>query len=799
MRGGFSLCYGGIEMSTLRVFSLAAGVALVSAYAGPVNAEEAAGARSTVIEEVVVTARKREESLQEVPVAVSAFNEDQLERQSIQEFIDVEAQIPGVLIQQTAHDPSIAWISIRGQQQADFLLTTDSSVGAYVDNVNLPRQSGLNANMFDIERIEVLKGPQGTLYGRNTTGGAINVISRKADYEGTHGYVKASYGNKNFTQISGAVNVPFSDTAAGRLAVQKTDQDGWGESRFTGADLYDQDEIFLRGSIVWDPSDRVNVQLQADYMDLDEGGAAEKILHPGGNFVNGVSDTSSLQAGIELLGPLAPDFSNYADLVLAGYAAMAGYVDGDLLKTDADADVFSKATLWGGGLTVNIDITDDIQLKSITGYRNWETEQLLDLDGTPFFIIHPLLAVDADFFSQELQLSGSSDRLQWVVGGYYSREEGVDGSSTIFVPALAPIHNFTYGEVTNKSWAVFGQATYAINDRLNLTGGLRWTEETKKLTNKNRATFGHREQRLSAPSDEAVFCRVPGRAHLPISQCSSDHSDSFNDPSWLISADYTVSNGVMMYASVTSSWRGGGQNLRADGDLASAQPFAPETATSYEVGLKGDFADGLMRVNLAGYYVDYEDIQRGIIVPASAGGGSVVTVMANAAEAEISGFEVEAWLTPNDNLSFFATVGYLDFEYNEFESFGSDGATIIDRSDEPITMPDLQYSLSARYDALIAGNELGIQVDYVWTDEFTTDALSPVQEAVTRDDLGRLNARVDWAFANDFTLSFWAKNITDEEFFVTATDILAELGTVVSVSGRPRSFGLTLSKTFGNE
>ncbi|MCY4563537.1 MAG: TonB-dependent receptor plug domain-containing protein, partial [Gammaproteobacteria bacterium] len=309
------------KKSALRFFSLAAGVALVSAHAGPVNAGEAAGARSMVVEEVLVTARKREESLQEVPVAVSAFSQEQIELQTIQEFIDIEAQVPGVHIQTTQHDPSIAAVSIRGQQQPDFLLTNDSAVGAYVDNVNLPRQSGLNANLFDIERIEVLKGPQGTLYGRNTTGGAINIISRKADHDGSHGYLKASYGNKNFTQISGALNIPFSDTAAGRIAVQKTDQDGWGESRFTGDDLYDQDEIFLRGSLVWDPSDRVNIQVQADYMDLDEGGAIEKLVQPGGNFINGLPDTTSLTAGIELSG--APvDFANYVDYVNSGYAAM---------------------------------------------------------------------------------------------------------------------------------------------------------------------------------------------------------------------------------------------------------------------------------------------------------------------------------------------------------------------------------------------------------------------------------------------------------------------------------------------
>ncbi|MCY4563060.1 MAG: TonB-dependent receptor, partial [Gammaproteobacteria bacterium] len=228
------------------------------------------------------------------------------------------------------------------------------------------------------------------------------------------------------------------------------------------------------------------------------------------------------------------------------------------------------------------------------------------------------------------------------------------------------------------------------------------------------------------------------------------------------------------------------------------QPFAPETATSFEAGLKGDFADGLMRLNAAAYYVDYKDIQRSIIVPGSEG-GSVVTVLTNAAKAEISGFEVETWLTPSDNLSFFATVGYLDFKYKDFESFAQDGATIVDRSDEGVPLPEVQFSLSARYDAAMGGSDFGIQVDYLWTDEFSTDPTSARQDAVTKDTVGRLNARLDWLFANDFTLSLWGKNLTDKEFIATTTDFTGNLGPTISVVGRPRSFGLTLSKTFGNE
>src|SRR5690606_29623417 len=224
-------------------------------------------AATAAIEEVVVTARKRAENLQDVPIAVSAFSQSELEDQTIQEFVDLRAHLPGVHISQVQGDPSAAVISIRGQSQADTLLTTDSSVGVYVDGVNLPRQQGLNANLFDLERVEVLKGPQGTLYGRNTTGGAINLITRKPDFDGWHGYLSGSTGNENFVQVAGAVNVPLADNAAARLAVQKTDQDGWGESTFTGNELYDQDELFVRGSLLFELTERLSILLQGDYLE----------------------------------------------------------------------------------------------------------------------------------------------------------------------------------------------------------------------------------------------------------------------------------------------------------------------------------------------------------------------------------------------------------------------------------------------------------------------------------------------------------------------------------------------------
>lgn len=764
------------------------------------NADETAAGSQRAIEEVVVTARKRAESLQDVPVAVSAFSGAELESQTIQEFADLDAQLPGVYISQQQADPTVAVVSIRGQSQADTLLTTDSSVGVYVDGVNLPRQQGLNANMFDMERVEVLRGPQGTLYGRNTTGGAINLITRKPDYTGWHGYVEAGAGNENFTQFSGAVNIPLAETAAARLAVQKTDQDGWGESNFTGNELYDQDELFVRGSLMADPTDRLSILFQADYLDVNEGGAAEKLLQPGGNPLdpsNTLPPTPAIVAGVELgvLNPAdIPSAANpvpgptFVPGVAAGFEAVSGFAGGDLLQTDSNADVFSDATLWGGGLTINYEINDAVSLQSITGYRNWETNRLLDLDGTPFTILHPNLSVDADFFSQELQLLGATDRFDWVVGAYYSMEEGTDGSVTQAVSAINPFQpNVLDGEVENSSWAVFAQATYAATERLDLTAGLRYTEEKKELVSQNRV-FNQITQEFN--------CQLPP-GNLPIEECSAEFSDTFSDPSWLLSADYQIRDDMMIYGSIARGFRGGGQNIRGGSDPTSFVAFEPETATTYEVGIKGDLAQSL-RLNAAAYYTDYQDIQRSIIVPGS--GGNVVTILTNAAEADITGFEVEAWLYATDSLTFFSTLSYLDFEYQEFDALAPDGTTVVDRSGEDIASPEWKYSISGRYDREIGNNRLGVQVDYAWQDEVNTSPSSTLPEVVTRDNTGLWNARVEYEWVErNLNLALWGKNLTDEEFIVATTDFSGNIGHTISVAGRPRSFGLTLRLDLGEQ
>lgn len=760
-------------------------------------------AESAGMQEIVVTARKRAESLQEVPVTISAFSADDIEHQSMTEFTDVALQVPNLLVAETQSDPTIARITLRGQSQADMLLTTDASVGVYIDGVNYPRQTGLNANMFDIERIEILKGPQGTLYGKNTTAGAINVIAKKPDMDGTHGYIRATLANESSTQIAAAVNFALGDTAATRIAFQKTDADGFGESLFNGNQLADQDELFVRANFIWDLSDKVNVLIQADYLDIDEGGAVEKLLQPGGLVIdpsNTLPITPSLVAGISsgalnpidipgVIGP-APG-PTFIPGLISGYNELLSYTQGSPFDNYADQETYSEATLGGLALTISWDINDKMSLKSITGYRQWESERLLDMDGSPYAILHPTLFVDADVFSQELQLNYTAEKSDWVFGLYYSREEGIDGSSTYAVAPLNPTRNMTDGTVENTSKGIYGQGTFHLSDAFGLTVGYRYSEEDKDLESRNRLE-------LAAVPGLVIACRVPPGT-LPITACAADYSDSFDDSSWLISADYDLSDDVMIFASASSSWRGGGQNLRADTDSAAAAPFAPETATTYEIGLKGDFLESTLRANIAVFLTDYEDIQRSIIVPGSAS-GAVVTVLTNAADADITGAEIEIWFNPTDDLTLFMTAGYQNFEYNEFDSFGQDGITIVDRSNEDIGLPELQTSFSARYDTeLSGGKDLGVQLDYVWVDDSNISPTSAAQDVTKQDSFGRINARIDLAFGDGYQLSLWGRNLNDEEFLAGGTDFTGNLGHTIGVYGRPRTFGLTLSKNFGAE
>ena len=698
---------------------------------------------------------------------------------------------------------------IRGQSQASTSMTTDSSVGVYLDGVNIPRTTGLKANLFDIERIEVLKGPQGTLYGRNTTGGAISVISKRPHFDGVEGFVELTVGEFDRRGFAGAVNVPLVDNKlAMRIAVQRNTADGYGTYVNTGDEAGDDDEKFARVSFVFDPSDTLEVFITADWQETDEADAVLKVVDVGAGPLTGRITPAMLAAGVEL-GVLSPldipaAFNGFTPGptffpgVIAGHEALVAFASGDVLGSYEGGDHFdgsggvNETKAWGLGATITWDLGEVI-VKSVSGVRDFESLSRVELDGTPFTILHPYIPTEYRFWSQELTIAGDAadGRLDWLAGAYYSNEDGTDGSRTLALSAINPFNpNTLDGDVENTSWALFSQSNWAFSDQLNLTLGVRYTEEEKKLTSRNRVGSGIFE-----------LCVLPPGG-VPLSSCEATFEDEFDGWSWLVGLDYQLNDDVMVYAKSSEGFRGGGQNLRGSSDPTSFQAYEPEIARDVELGIKSDLLDGRLRFNLAGFWIDYEDIQRTVIVPSE--GGNLATVQTNAAAATIKGFELESIFSPLDGLQFNAGIGYTDGEYDDFTDLNPRTGLPIDRSSEEFTTPKWQYNLGIGYEVPVErfGGVLGMYVSWYRQSkvEYKSVLVDPTfsRDNTETDPYTLLNARLEFNIErHGLSLAIFGTNLTDEDVRI-GDQGLSSIGYWIASYGPPRQWGVTLTKHFGS-
>lgn len=737
-------------------------LACASASAPAAFAAEPGG--NKVMEEIVVTSRYKEESSQDVPISISAFSAGELERQSVQTTFDLQFQTPSLRAGYTSSGGTGVSFSLRGQSASDSLLTTDSSVGIYADGISIPRVFGLNTGMFDLERIEVLKGPQGTLFGRNTTGGAIHMISRKANHDGLHGYIEMEAGDFSQLNYGGAVNIPLSDTAALRLAAKRTTSDGWDDSAADGKPIADDDETLVRANLMLDPNDNLNISLTLEYMDVNENHDPRRNYSlAGGAFFNAT------------LEGYTPGF-----LVATSLAGGGDYYDFD--PGDRNHKPERDFSRNASTLAITYDFSESLTFKSITGWHDFEALRTSDLDGGPSSTHLTLLDMEADFFSQEFQLLGTAadDKMDWVVGAYYSKEDGNDNSRTWALSNLGTVPQFLFlGEVENKSWAVFGQMNYQFNEQWRLTAGYRYTEEDKSLESGNAFDLGPFE-----------LCRV---TTIVPGGCLVVEDDSFDGNSWTLSLDYFINPDVMLYLRTAEGFKGGGQNLRGI-DPTSFTAVDPEYAQDIELGMKGDFADGRVRLNAAFYQTNYEDIQRSSIVPAPGGGST--TVIKNAAEASIDGLELTAIWAPTDSLSFVLNLDTFDAEYDKWIDI--DAATLLpyDRSSQPFPGSDLSYSLSVRWDQQVSLGDLNLTLDYVYSDEALLTPERPKATRIYREEYGMVNARVSLAMDNGWEVAVLGKNLNDEEYLTSIVDLGVSLGNTVAMVNQPRYWGVQIKKSF---
>jgi iron complex outermembrane receptor protein len=768
--------------ATLRRFpGVTLGVLLLGPLAGPTLA---ANASNAVIEEIVVTARMREEGLQDAPIAISAYTGMALEERGVTRLDEISRFVPSLTLE---NNPSFggasnsAAIYLRGIGQKEFLPTTEPGVGLYVDGVYVARSVGAILDIIDIERLEVLRGPQGTLFGRNTIGGAISVTTVKPEPGGeAGGTVAVTAGNDDLLRVQGAAHLPISDTLAIRLSGARLMQDGY-VVRTDNTDLGDDDTTAARLAIAWEPSAEFRADLSFDLSSDSENGPALELV--GIDF----TDLSQLQ-GVVLAPPPPMAFihnvtagatapgtpcaaTNAAGQGVTSNPGAANCYDSRYIGADGrdggTAPAFSDSDLYGTALTLSWDISDALTLKSISALRSLDAEFARDGDHSPHRIAQFYDDLEQDQFTQELQLLGSLERFDWIVGAYWFHEEGKNTNILDFT-----VSNFrSGGDFDNESWALFAQGTYDLTERLHLTLGVRYTEEDKSFT-PDQIIFQNYFAGISAvvpPGNPLAALDAPflqaGERILPLLKKQVE----IEETTPMATLSYDVTDTVMVYASYSEGFKSGGFTQRVfppivagftappgTPDIDLIPTYDPEFVQVYEAGLKSTLFDGRVRLNGAVFRTEYDDLQVQVF-------NSVAPVTQNIGAAGIDGVELELQAVPGDGWLIESSLSWLDAGYDDIDT----GITLIDDDFDFERVPDFTASLGiAKTFALGAMGSVTLRVDGSHRDASYNDAYNtPLLET---DAYDLLDASLRWEnSAENLRVTLSGRNLTDEEYLIT--------------------------------
>jgi len=720
---------------------------------------------------------------------------------SVRDIVEIQKLTPG-LYMNSQNSSGRVKITIRGQSEADSRLTTDASVGIYIDGVNYARTYGLRSAFVDLAQVEVLKGPQGTLFGKNTTGGAINITTQQPKYE-AGGYVDLLYGSYNNVQALGVINLPIvEDRLAIRAVGQVISREGYG-TQLDGRDIGDDNVVNGRLLIRADPADNVRILLSGDYVRQRNTGTNVILTHDG---MLGTGNAAGAALG-EVAYELGLNPNSAADR-LAAYNVWRSYYDdyqgsNGLHQSGYAYDprgLYDNLDHWGVSADIAVDI-GAVTIKSITAYRHLDRSYIQDLDGTPFLILPVNLGTVAENFSQELQIS-SIDRsgLDWQVGAYYNRESGTEFSSS---EANANVgrgqSSVTETYSLNKSLAGYAQVVMNFSDRFRMTGGLRYTDDYRGID-----SFNRRDPSLSIADNPVTtgVCRqlavAAGGPAFP--NCTYKTDVSFQELTWLVSADFKLTPDTLLYASVNKGYRAGGYTAQAiagpyptqEALDAAATPFRPERVIAYEAGFKSELMGRRLRINGAAYYQDYSDIQQQIRDVIQ---GQPVTLIRNAAQATLWGGELELIAAPTPTTDLNAGVAYLNANYDEYIARDGSGNEI-DLSGQPFPAPEWTFNLGGTQTVLLGDSEIRFNVNYSWTDDVVFRAEAANRASVTQKSYGLLDARISWEFYDhDLEISVFGKNLTNERYLQAATNLEAS-GYNIGFPGDPRVFGIQLRKNF---
>ncbi|NKB35223.1 MAG: TonB-dependent receptor [Pseudomonadales bacterium] len=754
----------------------------------PLVSQSLLAQEGAVIEEIIVEAQRREQNLQDTPLSVTAFTGNMIEELGFQQSVDIAAQTPNFNVGYPNGETGIPAIFIRGVGVSDFRVFSPAAIAPYADEVYVAQSAGQIFQLLDMERIEMLRGPQGTLYGRNATGGAVNYVARKPTDE-FEADLRINAGEFGYTSFEGAAGGPISDTLGYRLSVLKTDSDGWMDNLLTGNDQQGIDELAYRALIEWDPSDSVNVLF---------------------NFHGGKTESDAVQYRHLGLFDAVGEMCSLGD-IRAGLCADAfGYSENQPFTT-ADGTVIPAATaydegsynveakndteFWGASVKLQADIGDMV-FTSITAFDDLDDSRPEETDASPNELLSGVLGVEQETFSQEFRLSQQRDGWNWIAGAYYLDDEandrtgfsilgdlrpffiGVDdadfcgdgminpppGNPNGFCPAQFVGTSASRTTQTITSFSLYSDASIDLNDDVRLNIGLRYTDEEVEhdVLQIYDEEFLTNNVRLAA-NGKTDFDSVSGRAVL----------------------DWQYNDNVMFYGGVSTGFKAGGIDSTVDGIV----PYDSEELINYEVGFKTTLSDQSIRFNGALFHYDYTDLQVFTFIVV---GAQTFSVLSNASDADLTGGELELQWLPTPNTFINLGLGFLDSEYKDFV----DTVTGDDFSGNQIVMsPDLTYNGLIQHDFPLGGGNgtLTAQLDFTYQDEVFFDAQnSPL---LSEDSYTLYNARLAWRSADENTeIALWGRNLGDEEYMVYAFD-LSFLGFNEEMIGAPRMIGV--SATFG--
>lgn len=718
------------------------------------------------LDEIIVTAEKREESLQDVPIAVSAYSSEFLEDRQISSINGLEKYTPNLRIENAPNNTTASQVAIRGGVTINPALTWEPTVGMYLNGVYIGKTQGSVFDVADIERMEVLRGPQGTLYGRNTLAGAINIITKKpSDVAG----VSAELGIGNENRRHAKITADFGSMGKVRtkLSTYMIKRDGFVKSSGPGPDREHEniDRISALLAVSVDATDNLTIDYTYDYSKADQNPPYSQVVSVAENNI--FDPNSPLYAFGGAFFPLDQyTFPNRQENV---------QIDNDVEET---SDI--------SGHTLSFEYAmDNMTLKSITGYRELDWVDDLDIDGSPLLVAHTARDSEYESLSQEFQLIGNTDRTNYVVGLYYFEDDGYTNNPQLFFGGGESFDS-QYGFET-EAIAVYAQLDYALTDTITVKAGLRYTEEDKTI---------ERTSIVLASANPAFPAGTP--FPLTVIPAGTTASTSFDDLAPQISFEYAAAENINLYAKYAKGFKSGGFNGEAGTIAETTAPYEAETVNSFELGAKMRLMENRLQLNTAIFSNEHEDMQLSIFLAT----GAAESLVRNAGKATINGLEIEALYLLNEDTLLRFNYGYLDSEYDEYIDFA--GANVADNRALPHAP---ENTLGVGIDIALADTAWGswkLIADYQYVDEYFTYPYSLDRSEARNayntqvDSRGIIDASLvlsDIPFGDqNMKLTLWGKNIGDEEYIANYIDFGPAFGGLTTgYFGEPMTYGLTAS------